>query len=181
MFSLIRVEPRYIGPFVVLLWMAAFSGVRLPDSQESRRLVVGVITAMLTVMMITVGSSLALGARSTARHLIRGENPWPHVQWQVAHGLNRMGVQPGDKVAFIGYSFGAYWARLARVQIVAEIPSRDVDSFWAADPFVKSQVIKTFARTGAKVIVTEKLPSYVSTSSWQKIGDTDYYASILPR
>jgi hypothetical protein len=102
------------------------------------------------------------------------------LQYQVAEGLNRMGVRSGDKVAFIGNSFKASWARLARVKIVAEIPIRQVANFWAADNSIKSQVIKTFVTTGAKVIVVERVPSVVSTPDWKRIGNTSYHAYMLP-
>jgi len=179
--SLVHVEPSHTGSFVALLWMGVFSGVRLPVSQESRRLVACVTIAMLTVMMITTGFPIALQAGSTAHDLIRGRYPWPYEQWQVAEGLNRIGVQSGDKVAFMGYAFRNSWARLARVRIVAEMPAAEVGSFWAADSLVKSQITKTFASTGAVAIVTKNVPSSVSTTDWQRIGNTDYYAYILSR
>jgi hypothetical protein len=135
---------------------------------------------MVTVMMITISFSPALTALSRAGQLVRGTNPWPHLQYQVAEGLNRMGVGPGDKVACFGNSFKAFWARLARVKIVAEIPATQVANFWAADNSIKSQVIKTFITTGAKVIVVEKVPSVVSTRDWKRIGSTSYHAYMLP-
>lgn len=179
--ALVHVEKRHTAPFVVLLWMGVFSGIHLPNSQESKRLANCVTNAIVTVMMIIIVFSPSIEVVSAARNLIRGRNPWPHLQWQVADGLNPMGVQPTDKVAFIGRSFDAGWARLARVRIVAEIPQRDMDNFWAADPLVKSQVIKTFTDTGAKVIATRNLTRSVSTIDWRKIGNTGYYAYTLPR
>lgn len=181
MYSLVHVEARYIGAFVLLLWAGVFSGVRFDDSQESRKRVVYVTIAILTIMWTTIGGTTIQETRSTVCDLIKGmDASTPHVQWQVADGLKRIGVQPGDKVASIGNSMGAYWARLARVRIVAETPFKDVDSFWAADHLVKSRVMETFARAGAKAIVAEKLPDYVSKTGWQRIGKTDYYAYILP-
>jgi hypothetical protein len=52
--------------------------------------------------------------------------------------------------------------------------------FWAADRLVKSQVIKIFASTGAKVIVVETGPSYGPTIGWQRIEKTGRYAYMLP-
>ena len=179
MYSLVHVELRYVGPFVVLLWMGVFSGLRLPDSRESRRLTACVSIALLLVMIILISTSTAEKAYAAARDLVRKQDA--HVQWQAADGLNRMGVQPGDSVAFMGDPFDPYWARLARVRIVAEIPEGDVDDFWAADQMVKSEVIKTFAGAGAKAIVTTKVPDSASTSGWERIGNTDYYAYILSR
>jgi hypothetical protein len=134
---------------------------------------------MVTVIMITTIFVPVLTALSQAGQLIGGKNPWPHLQYQVAEGLKRLGVQPGDKVASLGTSFSAYWARLARVQIIAEIKSGDVPTFWAADSLVKSQIIETFDATGAKVIVAENVPSPVYARGWQRIGNTGYFAYIL--
>lgn len=180
MYSLTCLMARYLGAFVVLLWMGLFSGLRLPDSADSKRLIECATAAMLTVMMIAIGFSPALKAFSQAGELIAGRNPWPHPHYQVAEGLNRMGVRSGDKVASLGTSFKAYWARLARVKIVAEIPSEHVRDFWSADSSVRSQVIETFASTGARVVVAQNIPSLASTRGWQRIGNTGHYAYLLP-
>lgn len=180
MYSITCVRPRYMGAFVVLLWMGLFSGLRLPDSADSKRLVECATVAMLIVMMIAIGFSPALTAFSRAGELIAGRNPWPHPHYQVAKGLNHMGIRSGDKVASLGTSFKAYWARLARVKIIAEIPSSRVVDFWAADSLVRSQVIERFASTGARVIVAKNLPSLASAYDWQRIGNTGHYAYLLP-
>jgi hypothetical protein len=96
-----------------------------------------------------------------------------------------MGVQPGDKVASIKYSNigNAKWARLARVQIIAEMYSdayrTDEDDFWMADEAVKAQIIQSFAKAGANIIVANAVPIGISTEGWQRIGDTGYYVYFL--
>jgi hypothetical protein len=178
-YSLVHVEQRYISPFVVLLWAGAFSGVSLPDSEESGRLLASVSMAMLLIMAMMIGPPNARVIYSVACDLMNWRVLPADLQWQVADGLSRMGIQPRDSVASIGNSDDAYWARLAKVRIVAEMPSKDADTFWAADDAVKSQVIQTFARAGAKVIVAEKAPSHISTIGWQQIGKTDHYVYFL--
>ena len=144
-----------------------------------------VTIAMVTTTTIAIGGFTVRKAYSTYRDLMKGEDASAHPHWQVADGLNRLGVQPGDKVAVIGWgSFMSPWARLARVQIVAEIPHagtfQEGDKFWTANHSVKSEVINTLAKTGAKVIVAQ-VPSSAPTIGWQRIGNTDYYAYLLPR
>jgi hypothetical protein len=183
-YSFILVLPRYIGGLVTLLWMALASTVRLPDSQESRRLATLVVALMLAIVWIKIGASTLPAAYSTGLDTLRGEDASAHVHWQVAKALSRLGVQPGDKVANIGHSYVAFWARLAQVQIVAEIPKFPRGSehyFWAADPSVKSQIIETFKSTGAKAIVTDSVPAYASRAGWQKVESTDYYVFVLPK
>jgi hypothetical protein len=174
MYWLVDVQTRYVGAFVVLLWLGVFSGVRLRDSQESRRLAASVSVAILVIVIIEIGAS-------SAQVLARGV--LPDVQWEIAESLNRMGVRPGDKVGLIRSSSGpaVYWARLAKVQIVAEIPAREANSFWSASDLVRSQVIKTFARTGANFIIAEAVPSWVGNIGCQRIEKTNYCAYILPR
>ena len=92
-----------------------------------------------------------------------------------------MGVTSGDKVAFIGDSFRAFWAQLLGARVVAEVRRDTVTDFWKATPTVKSDVIDAFARTGVKAVVTETPPEGTDLSGWQKIRQTDYYAYILNR
>ncbi len=172
MYGLVYVEDRYVAAFVLLFWAAILSGMRLLDSKESRRL-----ATCVTLVVVILFAPKILGA--TASDLIGSLDRSAHQQWEVAEGLRKMGVQPGDKVATIGSGFKAYWARLARVSIVAEIPREGVDSFWAASPSAQSQVMPIFAKTGAKVVVAEKMPSFVLVSGWQRIGTTDYYRYLL--
>jgi len=179
MYLLICIQPRYLGSFIVLIWLGIFSGMRLPDSPHSKKMMQSAVTAMLFVMMVAIFFSPILSAFSKCGQLMQGQNPWPHPQYEVAQGLSRMGLQPLDKVASVGNSFKAYWARLARAKIVAEIPFTDVDDFWAADRSVRLQVIDRLATTGAKAIVASNIPHLARTDKWQRIGSTGYYAYLL--
>lgn len=182
MYALVLLEPRYVAVFVVLLWIGIFSGVRLPDSKECRRLIQGVPIAILIMMAIHFGPEAYAAAR--------GEVPMPsHWQWKIAEGLQQLGIQPGDKVAIIGYGCSAYWARLAQVRIVAELFSegenflsvKNVEEMLSKDGSLKPEAVQAFARTGANVIVARKVPRDVSKNGWRELGSTGWYAYILPR
>lgn len=179
MYSFLDPHLRYLGPFIALLWLGTFSGVRLPDFGESRRLLVGV-TLVLAMMMFTqlAREEIPL-VRTTVRELVRGEEPSAHLPWLVARHLDQMGLKAGDPVAAIGSYYHAFWARLARVRIVAEIPYTDSSSFWAVAPEVRSQVINAFASTGAKVMVAERVPPTASTEGWQRVENTDFFVRPL--
>jgi hypothetical protein len=182
MFSLVNLETRYIAPFMLIFWMGLLSLVRLPATRESRRLMKLVTVAMVAVLAITVVPSVIKAAA-------KPPSPAQRAHLEAARELSRMGLRPGDKVAVIGDGFRAYWARLARARIVAEIASRgpygevtagDEESFWGAGDAIKSRVFEAFAETGAVMVVTDNLPPFAASAGWQRLGGTRYYARPLP-
>jgi hypothetical protein len=169
MYFMVSAEPRYIAPFISLLWIGILSGIHLPGSDESKRLL-RIATILITSVIMIIST----------HHVIKNRLPSPtHSQWQIADAIRQMGVLPGDKVASIGYSHSHFWARLAKVNIVAEIPGEDVDYFWRANRETQLKVIETFGRTGAKVIVTNLLPDDISHAGWQQLGSSNYYVYVM--
>jgi len=183
-YALINVLGRYVAVFVVLFWAGLLINVRLHDSQTSRRLAFLLSIVMILFMLVNIATFNLEGFRD----LVGWGNPhqavvsqakppsWPG---EVAEELHRLGVQPGDKVAIIGYGFNSFWARLARVKIVAEMLWVEADGFWLGDAALQSEVLQAFASTGAEAIVAENVPSYASLPGWHRVGDSDYYIYIF--
>jgi hypothetical protein len=175
MYLLVNVQTRYVAPFAVLLCVGLLSCVRLPDSRESKRLVVCATVTALTMFLISIGPTTF----RTFRDLIVWRNSSLNRHWYVADGLKRMGVQQGDKVASIGDARTAYWARLARVRIVAEVPSEDTSEFWTADSLVKDRIFRTLVESKSDLIVASEVPKWAPTDGWQRIGNTNSYVYFL--
>ena len=181
LYAMVNVQGRYTASFIVLLWLALFMAVRVPQAASAMKFVKSISVVMVTLIVLTTVASSNREVLLTARQLIRGENPSAHEQWQVADGLREMGVGPGDKVAFIGDSFRSFWAHLAGARVVAEVRKDKVVDFWQANSSVKSDLINAFAGAGVKAVVTEKPPTGSDLSGWQKIRDTDYYVQVFNR
>jgi hypothetical protein len=181
----IHFEQRYFAPFVVVAGMSLFAAVRLPRTEESQRLTAALVIVTLTTFALSLGYYSSRDLYSSIRDLAPGRAARVDVQWQVAEELRRMGVRPGEGAASIGNTMFHAWPRLARVRVVAEISTRtggDVEKFWAGDAALKTQVIETFARSGARVIVAEGIPPWVSgADGWQRIGATHFYVYVLSR
>lgn len=180
-YSIISVQARYTAPFLVLLWLAFFAGLRLPDSPERKRVTTIMIVVLTALILFTGTASSYREASSTLQSVIAGEDASSHEQWQVAEGLKKLGIKEGDTVAVIGNSHRAFWAHLARLRIVAEIDRRNAENFWTADASVKRRAIETFASTGARVLVVERPPLGAESTGWRRIEDTDFYAYLLVR
>lgn len=177
MYSLVHVEGRYIAPFVVMIILGVISGVTLPKSRKRQRLT---IIAICASIIISIGTP-TLRASLVAAHKF-AEGKTRNDYWLTAEALKKLGVRPGDKIASLGYanSYNARWARLAKIQIVAEMyDDKDVDYFWMADASVKQEVINAFIKTGAELIVATRVPELASTSDWQRLGDRNVYVYFI--
>jgi len=176
MYSLVFVSLRYIAAFEVLLWLSLLSG--LPGRPESRRWFdnMAVWLGFLFIFLVQTPVPMMETARSLLYH-----TPDPQTtQWQIANGLNQMGLQPGEKVASIGNALYAQWYRLAHVQVVAEAPGLDaIEAFWKADPAVREQILARFKKAGARAVVIDAAPKDEKMDGWQKIADTDAYVYFL--
>jgi hypothetical protein len=171
-YGLVYVEARFVVPFFALIWMALFAGLRFPRTQAVKPLVATL--ALATVLMLCTGITW-LGGRA----LFRALQPQPFVNWEVAQGLQRFGIHPGDKVGSIGYALDGYWAHLAGVRIVAEIPLWGAPSFWASGARSQSEVFADFARAGARIVVTDQTPPFGSCEGWWEIGATGYFVHTV--
>ncbi|MGO8790916.1 MAG: hypothetical protein ACLQVL_26530 [Terriglobia bacterium] len=174
LYALVLVLYRYIAPFVLILWLAAFSGIWLPSSKRLGRSTAIVIISIVATSVLSVVS-----------HVVQNPIAWTSAEpayWEAAMALKELGIRPGDKVAVIAKDpAGAdlpFVARLARAQVIAQVNRRD--RFFAAAPSTQFQVIEAIARSGAKAILTPTPPPpAASGTKWEPLGLTNYYACFL--
>jgi hypothetical protein len=174
MYALVLVQPRYIAPFVVMLWLSLFAAIRLPRNDVFQRFVFCAVVATV----LTTGVGLLRGAISDFHLLLR---PPPDEQAEIAEDLHKLGVLDGQSIATIGIPRETfYWARLARLRIVSEIPTENVNQFWFASPGTQEKVRSLFAQTGAAAIVTDTMPAGTNVPGWVPIGRSPYFVFLLP-
>jgi hypothetical protein len=172
-----------VAPFVVVIYLCLFFSIRLHASPQSQRLMSAVAILLFFMFMSPLGPGRipthfvdALDSRSE-----QGSDQ------EVVKELYRMGLQPGDHIASLTFSnlSTVMWARLARVKIVAEVfywpdhPETESNDFWNADPATQTKVIQALASTGVRAIVSQKPPRGSASTSWQRVGQTEYYVYWL--
>jgi len=169
MYSLVHVEPRYIAPFIALLWLGLYSAVSVPDIHilSARRLLASVGLAVVLGMTVEMAGLLVLRMPSEEKSAEHG-----HVQWKVSQELKRLGIRPGDRLASLGSGYTAYWARLAGSKIVAE--TRRAADFWAADEKTRSEILEIFAKTGARGVVAREVPPVAASAGWHALGNSGF-------
>jgi hypothetical protein len=132
LYAFVLIEGRYVGVFIVLFWAALLSNISLIDDPINRSFLTILPAIMILVMLgnilvFNLEGFVALERKQETRSDASNLPPsWPG---EVAQELHELGIQPGDQVGVIGYAFDSYWARLARVKIVAEMLD------WEAIPF----------------------------------------------
>jgi hypothetical protein len=179
LYGLVLVSGRYIGVFVLLFWADLLANLRLVDKSANREWL-RVLSAIAVVgLLVNIGlfnldgvTRLNPERKSSIGEQTSAKPPGPVL---VAQALQQLGVQEGDRVAIIGYGFDSFWARLARVQIVAEMLDTEAGDFWHGDDAARESVLLAFASTGAKAVVAEYVPDDIEMKGWAKVGNSNYY------
>jgi hypothetical protein len=180
LYSLIYVEGRYIAVFVVLLMADLIANLSLPNHQAFRKLItVASLVMILSLLGNLVASNLEgykrLSSRNSRPTAVQNNAPPPVWPGEVVEELQLLGIHSGDQVAVIGYAFDSFWARLARVKIVAEMLISDADLFWFGNTELQIEVIQAFQSTGARAIIAEEVPDHALLSAWHRVGETNIY------
>lgn len=171
----VHVEDRFLGGFVLVLFLTLLAVVRLGAADQKSA---GYVAIAVFITMALGTADLTL--RYATHHLaIPGSGP--NSAWQdvvAAEQLQKVGARQGDKVAVIGDGTGAYWARLAKLKIVAEVmgANHGAAQFWESSEETKEKVYAAFASAGASLAVAS-CPS-PAANGWQAIPGTDY--RVLP-
>ena len=173
LYTLVHVQERYVAGFLTLAFLALMLGVRLPRSDLSPRVYrAGVLAAGLVLM-----ADLCLSAAADLRRVLEPPGDWRR---SVAGELHRMGVEPGDRVAWIGGNFDPSWARLARVQIVAEIRIEESTHFWDAEQEVRDEILERLESAGAEAVYASAVPGWAPSAGWTVLGEGRYARRLRP-
>lgn len=167
LYALVLVEPRYLAGFVLTLLLWTLAGVRVPPNSE-RKSVRCCLGLVAIAPILSVGWACALDVKEIV-------HPKPFEQWEVARELRQMGVARGDSVGYIGTGLDAYWAHLARLRIVAEVPDFARTGFVHASTEQKTEVLHKFRELGVKAVLTKHSDVAHSTEGWQQIAGSRYF------
>jgi len=178
LFALVLVEARYVAPFVVLLLLGLLTLVRRPDARRSAALAefLGVVVA--AAMVLQIGWNIAGVVGSTLSETVRAQLRAPDEHARVAATLRAAGIQPGDRVASGNRAFNAYWARLARVSIVAEVSGYDATAILEAEPDARAAAQRVLLAQQVRAVVAHSWPALTGDPGWRAIEGTDFYVYL---
>lgn len=178
-YAIVIENDRYLGGFVLVLFLAAFAAVRIPPQLQRSANIVA-IAVFFTMMSATADYTV----RIVMHHMsIPGVGPNSTlVDVTAAQKLKGIGASPGVKVAVIGDGTGAYWARLAKLEIVAEIMGmgHGAEEFWNSSSDVQREVYRLFRQSHARFVVTNcPVGPQKILEGWNLIAGTPYCVKSL--
>lgn len=171
LYMLVWFEPRYVGAFVVLIWLSLFLSLALPADKDSQRIAGLSIGALVVVMLISFASN-------TARKFVNG---CPESAQSQLEMVRHLALPPDTPIAVVGPGNFSYWAHFARLRIIADIMSPDDQGFWRLPADQRRRLYDVFRKTGAQWIIGQP-PSALANLldiGWKRIGDTTYYCYSL--
>ena len=167
MYVPLRIESRYIGAFLALLFMGAIFSIDLRSLTNRPALIASTILAIL-------GLLVPVFVTNAQRYL---ESSYlQDADADAAAELANLGIFPGDRVARISPAVTDLGIeRIARVEIVAEVGIGDARRFWTSPFNDQNAILRLFSLNGAKaVIATAPNPSKAS-SGWTRLSPTHYW------
>jgi hypothetical protein len=179
MYSLVHVENRHIAPFITVAYLGVLSAVVVRDTIEARRLVAAVAVGTAAVLLLPIGPVY------TPRYYWSAFQPSPNAASELAKSLAGFGLCPGDQVATTTYANLSHvaWARLLRVQVVAEVyhrPDETVEnSFWEAPKPVQDSILRALAARHVKLVVADDVPTHVLPEGWARVPNTRLFVHSL--
>ena len=182
LYGMVLVEGRYVGAFILLFWADILGNVRLPNAPANEMWLaalssiaaVGLLTNIILFNLdgfLRLNPSLQPGLGVPA---LPAAKPLA-----VARTLQQLGIRPGDKVGVIGYAYDSFWARLARVRIIAELLEADSDEFWRGDQTLRQSVLQAFANARVDAVVAEYVPGYAGLRDWHQVENSNYYIYVF--
>lgn len=178
MYALVLAEARYVAPFVVLLVLGLLLLVRLPRARWSAALSANVSVVIVILFLVQTLTNTSALAGSTLSQVVHGQILAADEQVQVALALRSAGIEPGDRVASGDRGFNAYWARLARVHIVAEVSERD-SSIVQGDLEARAVAQRVLLAQNVRAVIARAWPSQMEDPGWRPIDGTEYFYHLV--
>jgi len=172
-YSLLHSEARLIGFWIALGSIGLLTGITL-DARYERigRGVVQLISVISVISVITYVIDQSFSSRPD-----RGLNA-RDIQTEVAAAVRRLGIRAGDRVGLIGDESDIYWARLAGVQVVAQIPLTDAPAYWFSSEGARDDINRWIGMAGAVALVASWTSPPAPIEGWTPVPGSRY--SIFP-
>ncbi|MBV8832836.1 MAG: hypothetical protein JO108_26850 [Acidobacteriaceae bacterium] len=185
-YALVYLDPRYVAGSFLVIWMCIAASISLsnPALRGRASQLFGIFSLLVAVVFLA--THLLKPARYSLSDLFHLRESERSINAMIAQGMKDAGLQPGDRIAWIGEAIDAEWVRLDGAKIVAEVPVRynraedvmfrsvytdqaEIKAFWHSPPEVKARILDLFRNEGAKFVMVDRIPEDVDGTGWHRV------------
>ena len=167
LYSIVHVEPRFLGGFVAVV-LAAASLILLPRSGGSSEAIIAVLAAVAILVGLRIAQTANDDAHTLLQQAKRGAET--HHAWVIAQEVRAAGIPEGETIAYIGDSFRAYWAYLDGYKIGGEVAAR---RFWSSKPAMRKEALDSLAARGFTSVLADARLGCIESEGWTHIPGTE--------
>jgi hypothetical protein len=185
MYCLIFVDKRYLAGFVGVVWILLL--VELDGPAERFRGFADPAARVLCALVFVgaILSRMAVPVAALAGDVAHGGERDLNFNWMMAKRLGKIGVRPGDRIAFIGLAKDADWVRILECRTVAEVPivfetstgllnsviwdQRNIKTFLKSDDASRERVYDAFRKAGAVMAIAVPYPREETARGWKRV------------
>ena len=179
LYAAVYVEPRYLGAYIVVLWLLAIEALRARRGTGEPRLLRAAGIAMTVVLAATVTSATWIEGWPALQPVRWGEPARVNAAWLETQRMFALGLRPGDPIGVAGSAqVATRWAHLARVRIIAEVPQVETPKVLTSDGAARTRMLDAFARAGARWAVIEDHGS-AALPGWQRVEGFPYLVKAV--
>jgi len=167
MYALVLVEFRYVAPYALMLLLWSLSKLGIVAGAKPVPL-----ERLHRVMLLVPALAIFWAVANDVVAVIQNK---PYEPWVVAQQLHAIGIPAGTDVGYVGTGLDAYWAHLAEVRIIVEVPDGEEPRYMAADAARRQQVLALFYSVGARAVITRNPAVAKSEDGWRPIPGTQHF------
>jgi hypothetical protein len=137
------------------IWVFSRGAIRRGTSE---RFAYGLQMGLAFSVGLVFAGRLALRVSRDAGAAMRASAGSPETR--IAADLVSHGIVPGTPIALVGPHAESYWARTARLKIVANVPDPLAQTYWILPEARRDSILARFADRGARVAIATRPPAH---------------------
>jgi len=161
MYALVHVEPRFLGAFLILWWVASFGSLLL---RAGRMVALPFCITLVCILAIPITADLRAKSADIVRDLHHPTSPDYQI---IALRLRDLGLRSGDRVAIVGYAYNCYYARYDHLRVIAQVPNET--EFSNLEPAQFRALVERLGSIGVNALIVPTGSKVPADPDWGEI------------
>ncbi len=181
LFALVHLEMRYVAPFVFisLLGFLLYPVYKVDSKGWPKTAHMATVALAAVLLGFLIYGAIDQAARGLTSSAGKPSFAAMYNNFEkIVNFLKEKGINPGERVAILGCR-ETYWARMARVQIMARVP--DEAEFLAVSASSRLSAMKSLERVRVRAVLAKgAIYNQFVSEGWTLVPGTEDYYLLFP-